>query len=373
VAGLDYDVVVFDSVSSVYTEESPLLRGLGGSELCVITLTQELARHGFTVLVLNDPIELRSKGNPEPTTPIVAPSGVHYASCRGELPPITCGTLIIQRFSEAPSDPRYDSGPNPGIKRDRTVVWVHDACNNASDFPARAVAAAISRPLNKGGAIPVFISRWERGIYPPDAVGHYSRVIPNLMPRLLFEDRWKEVPQQDTMVYASAAMRGLDATLRAWADPRVVAAGNTVLEIMGPRYDPPPDAADELNVRDEQLQGRVRLCGSQTLAGLLEHMASSRGLIYASQFLETFCMLVAYSEALGKPVRFIGLLPDGIAGVRETMQHQRFLYEANEVDRFIEGLALEIKSEERLSVPPVRKFHPDNVMPMWFEALGLDA
>jgi hypothetical protein len=362
-AKLEYDVVFFDNVSSTYVEETPFLKGIGGSELGIITLSQELARNGFSVLVLNDPLVLKSP-DPSPLQPIGAASGVHYASCRGVLPPIECGTLIIQRFSSTP--------PLETIKRDRTVVWLHDACNNPGDPTALALHAATSKALDKGGAIPIFVSEWQRKTYPQNVVGRHSRVIPNMLPRLVFDEKYRDVPQEDTMVFASAAVRGLDATLTAWADSRVASAGKTVLEIMGPVYDPPPNSPDLLRVKNESLEGRIRLMGSLPLPALIERMAASRGLLFVNTWPETFCLLVAYSEALGKPARFIGMSRDGLGGVKEAMVNSRFLYVANEWDRFLNDLAREISSDERLSVEPVTKFHPDTLMPMWFEALGLE-
>lgn len=355
-AKLEYDVVIFDSVSSVYDEDSPNVKGIGGSELCVITLSQELAKNGFTVLILNDPVVLKSP-DPSPLNPIVAKSGVHYASCRGVLPSISCGTLIGQRSSALPDE----------IERENTVVWVHDACNNPNDVQVTSLQAATSK-----GAAAVFVSNWQRSIYPSRAAGRYSMVIPNMLPRLVFDERWQQVPQEDTLVYASAAHRGLNETLKAWSHPGIVASGSTVLEVMGPVYDPPPGSEKEVQVWGDKLEGRVRLCGSLPLPGLLERMAASRGLLYASTWLETFCLVIAYAEAMGKPARYIGLLPGSIAGVNETLTHKKFLYDAHEQQRFLTDLAIELRGKERLTVEPVKRFHPDTIMPLWFDALGLE-
>jgi len=357
-AALEYDVVFFDTVSSVYQENTPNERGIGGSELEVIILSQELAAAGFSVLILNDPIAHR-QSTPDVREPIVSKSGVHYASCRQEFPKIECGTLILQRFSAIPS--------HDVIKRDHTVVWLHDACNNPNDATAIGLATA-----TKASAHPVFVSDWQRGTYPQHAVGRHSRVIPNMVPRLLFDDRWRSTPQEDTMVYASAAVRGLDATLTAWADPRVAAGGRTILEIMGPVYDPPPDQPDLLHVKSESLDGRIRLRGSLPLPALVERLAASRGLLFVNTWPETFCLLVAYSEALGKPARFVAMSAEGFGGVREAMVNSKFLYKRNDWDRFLSDLAREISSDERLEVTPVRKFHPETVMPLWLDALGLE-
>lgn len=368
---LEYDVVFFDNVSSVYVEDTPLHKGIGGSELGVITLSQELAKAGFSVLVLNDPKVLKSPA-PDPTEPIHSASGVDYASCRACLPPITCGTMVVQRFSTTPPHPRFEKDVCSGIDRDRTVVWLHDACNNPNDSTAKALEAATSRQLNKGGAYPVFVSEWQRDTYPQHTVGRYSRVIPNMVPRVVYDDLWKNVPQEDTLVFASAAVRGLDATLTAWGDSHVAAASKTVLEIMGPIYDPPPSQTSELRVYDEKLEDRIRLVGSVPLPCLVERMAASRGLLFVNTWPETFCLLVAYAEALGKPARFIGMSENGAGGVKEAMVNKQFLYERPDWMRFLNDLAAELGSGERLAIEPVKKFHPDSVMPMWFDALGLE-
>ena len=367
---LEYDVVIFDAVGMVYTEDTPNQKGLGGSEILIITLAQELANQGFTVLVLNDPVSHKGV-EPSPENPIKAKSGVHYASCRCPRPTISCGALVVQRTSPVPPDPRHESGEN-GIKRDRTVVWIHDAIFNENDPSARATAKAIGKPLNKGGAAPIFTSEWSRSIYPRDAVGKYSRFIPNFLPRLVFDEKWKSTAQEDVMLFASAAIRGLDPTLKAWADPRVVASGRTVLEIMGPAYDPPPDSESGLHFHDEVLKQRIKLAGTLSLPDLFQRMAASRGQIYACQFQETFCLTIAYTEALGKPVRFIALRPDCFAGVPETLQHKQFMYGPNDWDRFVRDLAEELKCGKRTVVEPVKKFHPDTILPMWFDVLGLE-
>ncbi len=368
---LDYDVVFYDTVSMVYTEDTPNHKGLGGSEILIINLAQELASQGFSVLVLNDPMSHEST-EPSPENPIVAKSGVHYASYRCRRPTISCGALLAQRTTPVPNDPRYEPGEN-GIKRDRTLVWIHDAIFNENDPSARATAKAIAKPINKGGAVPIFTSEWSRSIYPPDAVGRYSRMIPNFLPRLVFDDKWKATPQEDVMLFASSAIRGLDPTLKAWADPRVVASGKTVLEILGPAYDPPPDSESGLHFYDDALTGRIKLAGTLALPQLLQRMAASRGQIYACQFEETFCLTVAYMEALGNPVRFMALRPSCFAGVPETLQHKQFIYGPLDWDRFVGDLADELSSGQRTTVEPVRKFHPDKILPMWFDVLGLEA
>lgn len=361
-SAIEYDVVFFDEVSSSYQENTPNERGIGGSELGVITLSKELARLGYSVLVLNDPIEIKLPFPPV-QEPIIAPSGVHYASCRGEIPPIACQALIVQHFSSVPSV--------TSIERERTLMWLHDSSGSRTDFAAQKLSEATSKRLNRGGAVPVFVSEWQRDSYPQDFVGRFGVVIPNMLPRILFDPKWLAIPQEDTLVFASAAARGLDATLAVWADPRVAAAGTTVLEVMGPAYDPPPFDIEEASRNTLALKNRVRFLGSQTLHALLERLAASRGLLFANTWPETFCLLVAYSEALGKPARFIGLSPYGIGGVGATMANQRFLYNPKELEKFTDDLASEIQSGERLAMKHVMTFHPDTVMPQWINALGI--
>ena len=360
-AALQYDVVSYDEVSSLYTEDTPNKKGIGGSELGIITLSQELAREGYSVLVLNDPIDWEAT-HPLPEEPIVAPSGVHYASWRAPRGAIECNALVIQRFSGVPPD---------DIKRERTIVWLHDSSGGRNDPVSVKLQEATSRRRNRGGAVPVFVSRWQRDTYPPDIVGRFATVIPNMLPRLVFDPRWTQTPQEDTMAFASAAARGLEATLKAWAEPKVKIAGQTILEVMGPAYDPPPRSLGEAPGDEAALQNRVRFVGSLTLPQLLERLSASRGLIFANTWPETFCLLVAYVEAMGKPARFIGLSPYGPGGVEDTMANRRFLYKADQWDKFIDDLAGEIASSERLTVKPVREFHPEKVLPLWLDALGI--
>jgi hypothetical protein len=356
---LQYDVVFYDEVGSVFQEDTPNRKGIGGSELGIITLSQELARNGFSVLVLNDPIS-RETDQPSPDTPIAAPSGVHYASFRSGRPAIECSALIVQRYSGIPTD----------VEARRTVLWLHDSCGGRGDAVAERLREVTRKLPSKGGPVPVFVSEWQKDTYPPEVVGRYWKVIPNMLPRLVFDARWTTTPQEDTMVFASATARGLEATLAAWADPRVRKAGTTVLEVMGPSYDPPPEEALE----DPALADRVRVLGSLPLPGLLERLAASRGLVFANTWPETFCLLVAYSEAMGKPARFIALSPYGVAGVKDTMVNaKRFLYRSEkDWDRFITDLASEISGAERLTVDPVKGFHPETILPLWYEALAIE-
>jgi hypothetical protein len=139
---------------------------------------------------------------------------------------------------------------------------------------------------------------------------------------------------------------------------------------MGPSYDPPP----EEGLEDPALVDRVRVLGSLPLPGLLERLAASRGLVFANTWPETFCLLVAYSEAMGKPARFVALSPYGVAGVKDTMVNaKRFLYRSEkDWDRFITDLASEISGTERLKVDPVKGFHPETILPLWYEALAIE-
>jgi hypothetical protein len=325
---LRYDVILFDSLGVPYTGTTPEHSGLGGSEWQSILLAEGLARRGHRVLVLNR------------TLLPARERGVDYLNHETAYErSFSCGALVVVRASNVPP-----------LAYERLLVWVTDAGFKAHQH----FEAFFSQP----NATLVTISAWQRSLFP---ASWRAEVIPNVLPDSVYEVR--DRPDRRRFVYASAAFKGLTATLEAWQevkrDPRLAEAE---LSVCTPGYDPVDEAAIA--------RAGCKHLGSLPFDAVVRTIASSAGLFYVNAFPETFCIVAALAEALGRRVHIlclkqVGALHETTTSPLVTTHRPEF------VSAFREAYVSPLDDRRFHGAP--RDFRQDTVMPRWLRALGLDA
>ncbi len=314
----EYDYIFFDSVGWAYTGSTPSRRGLGASEHQVILLAEQLAALGARVLVLNNSLARAEVAGVEYLPRLLAADGLR------------CECLIVCRYSLVPP-----------IRRRRTVVWATDIPGNAHEH---------QQDLWSQRAVLVAVSRWHRAQFP----AHWPvRVIPNMLPDSVYQT--SPLPRVLRFVYASAALKGLRATVAMWARLRAQAGAELELVICSPGY----DRVDLHLSRDFG----VSLAGNLPFDQLVEKLVASRGLFYVNTFPETFCVVAALCQAVGRTPWILCMGPR--AGLAETVQPELLSQDSEEFQsQFLQRLKLP-------SAPlPPQNFRVSRVLPLWLSLLS---
>lgn len=271
-----YDVIFYDTVGLPYTGTTPEQGGLGGSEFQAILLAEAMAARGRRVLVLNN------TGSPEYVR------GVDYVNhAQVSLESLECDALLVQRYSMLPS-----------IAARRIIIAASDVPGRCYDHFAPLFASSRDTTL-------VTVSEWQNNLFP----GTWRRtVIPNMLPDDLYEMR--RPSHSLRFVYASAALKGLTVTLAAWNKLRNQTGIDALeLRVCTPGYD---------HIDTDTVAGDgVRLLGSLPFDRLVEEIAASAGLFYVNTWSETFGVVPAIAEALGRRIHLLCTTDPG--GLPETI------------------------------------------------------
>ena len=314
-----YDVIFYDTIGMAYTGSTPEQGGLGGSELQVILLAEALAEHGRSVLVLN-----RTEEN-------CCVNGVEYRHNRAGNSELSCDVLLVQRYSNLPP-----------IRARRIIVAASDIPGNHYDHFASLFA-------NSPDAALVAVSDWQKALFPK----HWPvTVIPCILPAFVYDVKRPVNPRK--FVYASAALKGLDATLAAWKELRDSGV-EAELCVCTPGY----DTVDA----DLLASNGVRFLGSLPFRRVVEEIATSAGLFYVNTWSETFCIVAALAEALRRRVHILcasdpAALPQTVASPLVTTDRAEFLANFR--------AALRDPDNPRWH-GAAHDYRPDHLVPRWLE------
>jgi tetratricopeptide (TPR) repeat protein len=323
-----YDVILFDSIGMPYTGSTPEHSGLGGSEFESILLAEGLARRGFRVLVLNQTLLPATEG------------GVEYANHEAALSiAFACRVLILARYSQVPP-----------VRFGRLVVAVSDMAGKSHGHLEPYFAGVADATL-------VALSTWHRSLFPAT---WRAAVIPYILPERVYSYEAKVNPHR--FVYASAALKGLRETLAIWQElKRDPALADAELVVCTPGY----DAVDE----GALARAGVRFLGSLPFDKVVHEIASSAGMFYVNTFPETFCIVAALAEALGRRVHV--LCVKGAGALHETVRSPLVTASRDEfVASFRAAYAL---PDDPRWYAAARDYHETTVMAEWLRVLGLDA
>jgi glycosyltransferase involved in cell wall biosynthesis len=328
-----YDVILFDSVGMPYTGSTPEHGGIGGSELEFILLGEALVRRGYSVLVLNNTLLPAHEG------------GVEYASHRAVVQHrFECRALVVAGRS-----------PIPPISFQKVVVAVSDAPGDGPDPLAALFSSAEDATL-------VAVSNWQRSLFP---AAWKAVVIPYMLPERVYSRGGPSADEggarsRRRFVYASAARKGIVETFAAWqelkADPSVADAELVVCM-------PGHDAVDEATLA----RAGVGFLGSLPFDRVVAEIASSAGLFYVNRAPETFCLVAALTEALGRRVHV--LCTRGEGALRETVASP--LVTSDRAQFFEQFRAAYASPDDPRWTATPKDYHEATVAAEWVRVLGL--
>ena len=210
-----YDVMIYDDVGMRFNDVIVEHQALGGSEFVLWMLAREMGRRGLRVLVWQGacvPSGEESFGN------------VNYRYGLGSCP-VYARCIIHHRYSSQ----AYESA----TRWDRRWLLCSDFWGEHYDSTLKSLDASLESVI--------CISRWQAALFPAIRPTH---VIQNPIP----EESYAPVltpRDQNVFLYASAALKGLGATLESWQSIRKKhpEIQDARLRVLSPGYDDPSMAA----------------------------------------------------------------------------------------------------------------------------------
>jgi hypothetical protein len=238
-------VLFLDGAGAPFDGDTPKTTGLGGSEMAQIQLAEALAARGarVKVLVMRDTCY-------EPRTI----NGVTYG--HSDLSDVT--TIIASRMTPVPAE----------LAAGKRVIV------SLTDMGPHKIATC---------DFLVGVSRWQINRFDTKAK---KRVIPCIVEHENVDENQK-IPGR--FVYASARMKGLDATLAAWKNLRQFLPENAHLRVTTAGWDLPAEGSVE--------EAGAEWLGILTPEQIRQEIATARGLFYINTYPETFCAIAAIAEA----------------------------------------------------------------------------
>jgi hypothetical protein len=320
-----YDIVVYDYMGGSYTSASPDNESVGGAPFACIQVVKGLVERGLNVAVINDFAGDAIIG------------GARYVSRNiAASQKWGCKTLFQQRTGDAP----------PWIKRERMVVALHDK----PGWHLKTLTDRIGREQVEF----VAVSKWQAGLYPAEMK---CAVIPNILPDIVYETSqpWTWTPGR--FIYASAASRGLAESVSLWRGLKACArVADSTFAACAPAYDPIKDTYSD-----------VELLHSLSFPELVRQMARSEGLFYYNHNSETFSIIAALAEALGRKTHVLckydpGAIPDTVNSQLVTRDPYQFAKD------FVDSYGY--VGEQW--VPKAKDYSAKMWMPMWMNVLMED-
>ncbi len=263
---MTYDVLFLDAVNPPYDGNGGQS---GGTEQQTVRVAEALADNGLKVAVWNGVEEAKSI------------RGVRYAN---HATPTDADTLIALGGS-----PLFEH-----IKKARVIEWSHNA--QAYETPFEVLC----------------VSKWQRD----EVWKGRGKIILPLLPKHLPQ----HVPIKGRYIYASAACKGLDATIMMWAS--LYHPDHHELVITNPGYD--------AHKVPKRLPKNVRYLG--VLPGLRDtalEMAKCEGMFFVNTFPECAPVAPALAEAIGLRAHVLSKNPCGltemVTGGYLTSDPQQFI------------------------------------------------
>jgi len=331
--GMKFDVIIYDSIGMEYTEESAETGALGGSELEVTILAEELSRRGKSVLVENR--------HQQPNDQI-CPSGAIYRKLGSETP-LQTKTLVVMRYSKPPRH----------IVADKTVVWLHDIPSH----DGRGNLVGEHQHLQGVDATFVCVSRWQAELFPKTFNKH---VIPNMLPAWNY-DLQPQVRIPGRFHYASGAMKGLNKTIALWRNFREKMKSRGLrqhpeLHVFTPAWSP-VEASGEVE------SGVIFHGPVSPTHAFLSELSKSEGMFYVNELPENFCISAAQTELFGGRVHV--LCVNGEGGIRDTLSHPEWI--TTDPGQFEEGFFAALRKNPKVTG---LRFHPETVLRYWLDVLS---
>ena len=261
---LKFDVMFYDSIGMRFNDDVVTQHAVGGSEFVLWQLAHEMGRRGLKVLVQLS----RHRG----TQDVYQNVTYRYGAIRQ---PLEINHLIHHRYSDQSYEPK--------------VTWKTRSFL-CSDLWGKHYAD-LERMVVPGNV--VCVSPWQSAQFPAD---WSVTTIPNPLPSQVYESTETNRDPR-VFVYASAALKGLESTLKMWHKVRNIypELKDSRLRVLSPGYD------DAASLCLPQYEG-VQFVGSVPFHQVLNEFRCAAGLFFVNDFPETFCITAAVAEAAGARV-----------------------------------------------------------------------
>lgn len=328
------DVLMLNSIGPAFTPESVRAGGIGGSELEIVQIAEALTARGHRVVIANTTKEvLEQRGIT--VIPIALSSDWQTHA------------LYVERMTVPPTTMRCRRG----------LVRATDVCCQPYD---------VHRPtLESGAAGLVGVSRWQVDGFT------YARERHVVPPMLGETPAWgKKVPGR--FVYASAPLKGLEATLAKWRSMKVrhgkVLRKARLVIVTPGHFDFYADRMPELTQADKAMG--ISYQGSPTVEEYRRLIASAEGLFYVNTMPETFCCAAAFAERSNTRTHI--LCKNGKGGIPEALVNPLLLTgdEAEFERMFLEAWQV-AEDRGRFYATQVPDRRPEALAPMWEAMLQL--
>lgn len=286
-----FDVVIYDDVSAPFSPRIGQERGLGGVEWTLMQLATALMRDGFTVLVL-------SKFEGSWSTFGRGIGHLEYAHVsRAYESSLACSALVVSRWSQVPP-----------VEFKRLAFSLHDV-------PEHWMFGLDQLGRLNDGAVAVCVSRWQADVL-GELFVHPGWWRPVIAPMLLDECYTRGPKDPNKFVYASAAVKGLRATIDTWAliHEHFQETHWGTLYVATNGYDDP-------SPKDAKRMDELAICslGQLPAPRIIEELRSAAGLFFVNDFPETHCLIASTALALGCRCHVLTMgdaaaLPETLAG-----------------------------------------------------------
>jgi hypothetical protein len=361
---LSFDVVISQLVGLPATGSTVRSKPTGGSEWQAVVLAEALSTRGFSVAIVG------------PFFAYALDRGVQYIpdgevvgrrDAEGRHRPtakIRARVLVSERFGQLP----------PGVEFGRVVFDLHDLPDQRLQGVIQAMGeipdSAVVVHSNFTASL---LDGWPRvSVIPcmlPDDFVFCNALTPLTIavdgaPRRANEGGatsvYPKVNRAPRYVYGSAAMKGLEPTLKLWSELKRTKHPHfkrATLTVTSPGYDA---------INPKWLEGAkdVEVVTGLSPAGMQQLLADSDGIFMVSTYPETFGIVFHQCELAGKP-----------AHVLQLHKHEDALYETlGRLDTLFTETTPFVDSFGYPSQPwPARDFSVSTILPLWLEVLGLSA
>jgi tetratricopeptide (TPR) repeat protein len=260
----NFDVMFYDSISLRFNDETVAQQAIGGSEFVLWQLAQEMGRRGMKVLVqLNRPNGHQSI----------------YQNVTYRYGPISLNLNVTHLVHHRYSDQSY---MGKVIWKTRSILCSDLWGQYYADLQSMVVPGNV-----------ICVSQWQSAHFPEN---WFVKTIANPLPSQAYESS-ELIRDPRVFLYASAALKGLEATLKMWKQVRNLypELRDSRLRVLSPGYDDPTALCLQ------QYEG-VEFVGALPFQQVLNEFRCAAGLFFVNSFPETFCITAALAEATGARV-----------------------------------------------------------------------
>jgi tetratricopeptide (TPR) repeat protein len=324
---------------------------LGGSELEILQIAEQMAKRGHNVAIANGANEIYGQ------------RGVDFVPRHLVSKAWPTKSLYLERMTKWTPEESLGSLPPRVIVRATDVYCAEYDVHRQMLVDGRAALVGVTRwHVDKSGAQGTGFSFAKETI-----------VIP---PMLDPTPETKRVPGR--FVYASGPIKGLDATTRTWRNMfgrfhRERCLDGIELQIILPGwgYDRllPGRGYDRLpTLTPEDAACHISIVGVPALNEYRRLIASAEGLFFVNAFTETFCCAAAFAERSGTRTHILCL--NGFGGIPEAIVDHRLL--TNNREQFFQQWRDARLNGFVADTRPVVDRSPEALAPAWEKALHLD-